>query len=164
MKFLKLYDVKSPTRGTSVAAGIDFFVPENTEEFIKAFKEKNPTVEITEEGITLKAHERVNIPSGVKAEVPDGYALIAFNKSGVSLKYGLDVGATVVDQDYEGCIHLSLINTSNETVKIGYGQKIIQFVLIPMNYEMPEEVFTEEELFTRNSERGDGAFGSTGEK
>ena len=163
MKIYKTLSVKSPTRGTKVAAGIDFYVPENTEEFIEAFKEKNPNIYIDLAGIVLHPHERVNIPSGIKAEVPHGYALIAFNKSGVSLKYGLDVGASVVDEDYEGVIHLSLVNTSNEDVSIGYGQKIIQFVLLPVNYEMPEEVFTLEDLFTRESERKAGAFGSTGE-
>ena len=164
MKILKTLDVKTPIRGTSVAAGIDFFVPENTEEFIKLFKEKNPTIQINEEGIILGPHERVNIPSGIKVEVPTGYALIAYNKSGVSLKYGLDIGASVVDEDYQGVIHLSLVNTSEDIVKIEYGQKIIQFILIPVFYDTIEEVKTEEELFTRDSIRKDGAFGSTGNK
>ena len=164
MKFLKTLDVKSPTRGTSVAAGIDFFVPENTESFIAAFKEKNPTIHIDNNGINLGPHERVNIPSGIKANVPQGYALIAYNKSGVSLKYGLDVGASVVDEDYQGVIHLSLVNTSEDIVNIDFGQKIIKFILLPVNYELPEEVTSETELFTRESDRGAGAFGSTGEK
>lgn len=164
MKFYKTLDVKSPTRGTKVAAGIDFFVPEATDAFTTAFEEKNPNIKLNSTGFMLKPHERVNIPSGIKAQVPEGYALIAFNKSGVSLKYGLDVGATVVDEDYTGVIHLSLVNTSDNEVRIEYGQKIIQFILLPVNYEMPEECKTEEEVFTRESERGSGAFGSTGEK
>lgn len=172
MKFLRVLNVKAPTRGTSVAAGIDFFVPECTKEFIEMFKEKNPNIELRTEynhmyddgTIVLGPHERVNIPSGIKAEVPHGYALIAYNKSGVSLKYGLDIGASVVDEDYKGQIHLSLVNTSDDIVYINCGQKIVQFVLIPVNYEMPEEVNSEEELFTRDSERGEGAFCSTGEK
>jgi dUTP pyrophosphatase len=159
MKILKTLNVKTPARGTSVAAGLDFFVPENTEEFVQAFKEKNPNIQIDENGITMGPHERVNIPSGIKAQVPNGHALIAYNKSGVSLKYGLDVGATVVDEDYQGVIHLSLVNTSEDIVKINYGQKIIQFLLIPVFYDTVEEVT---ELFTEASERGEGGFGSTG--
>ena len=162
MKFIKTLKVKSPTRGTSVAAGLDFFVPENTEEFIKAFKEKNPTIQINDSGIVLGPHERVNIPSGIKMCVPQGYALIAYNKSGVSLKYGLDVGASVVDEDYTGVIHISLVNTSNDIIMINYGQKIVQWLLIPVRYDIPEEVTTEEECFTRPSERGPNCFGSTG--
>lgn len=159
MKILKTLNVKTPARGTSVAAGLDFFVPENTEEFVQAFKEKNPNIQIDENGITMGPHERVNIPSGIKAQVPNGHALIAYNKSGVSLKYGLDVGAAVVDEDYQGVIHLSLVNTSEDIVKINYGQKIIQFLLIPVFYDTVEEVT---ELFTEASERGEGGFGSTG--
>lgn len=164
MKILKTLNVKTPTRGTSVAAGLDFFVPEDTFEFRIAFYQKNPNIAINNDGITLYPHQRVNIPSGIKAEVPHGYALIAYNKSGVSLKYGLDIGASVVDEDYKGVIHLSLVNTSKLPVKIEFGQKIIQFLLIPVLYEGVEEVNSEEELFTRESERGEGGFGSTGTK
>lgn len=164
MKILKTLEVKTPGRGTSVAAGIDFFVPEDTEEFRKAFEEKNPKVIIGKGGIYLEPHARVNIPSGIKANVPKGYALIAFNKSGVSLKYGLDVGATVVDEDYQGVIHLSLVNTSEEVVRIEYGQKIVQFLLLPMNYENVELVENENLLFDEITERGEGGFGSTGTK
>ena len=74
----------------------------------------------------------------------------------------LDVGASVVDEDYKGVIHLSLVNTSNECVKLEYGQKIIQFLLIPVAYDEVVEVNSEDELFTRDSERGSGGFGSTG--
>lgn len=164
IKIMKTMPVKTPTRGTSVAAGVDFFVPENTDEFVTAFKEKNSDIQINEKGIVLGPHERVNIPSGIKAEIPHGYALIAYNKSGVSLRYGLDIGASVVDEDYKGVIHLSLVNTSNDIVKIEYGQKIIQFLLLPVAYDEVKEVTTEEELFTRDSERGEGGFGSTGTK
>ena len=137
-------------------------MPENTPKFVEMFKEKNPTIQINEEGIILGPHERVNIPSGIKINVPEGCALIAYNKSGVSLKYGLDVGATVVDEDYTGIIHISLVNTSEDIVKINYGQKIVQWLLIPVRYDMLEEVNSEEDCFDRESERGDGAFGSTG--
>lgn len=41
MKFAKIRDVKSPCRGTSKSAGIDFFVPNYSEEFLKVFLKKN---------------------------------------------------------------------------------------------------------------------------
>jgi len=83
MKVQKLRNVKTPSRGTEQSAGIDFFVPEDFE---------------TSE---LQPGESALIPSGIKAHVPNGYALIAFNKSRVSVKQGLSVGACVVDEDYE---------------------------------------------------------------
>ena len=141
MKIQKLRDVKTPNRGTSVSAGIDFYVPEDFET------------------TTLKPGESVLIPSGIKALVPRGYALIAFNKSGVAVKQGLSVGACVVDEDYTGEVHLHMINTSDKDQVIATGQKLVQFVLIPVSYFDVEEV---EVLPSRNTERGAGGFGSTG--
>ena len=143
MKFCKIRDVKSPERSHNTDAGIDFFIPNDFE-----------TTQIF-------PHSSINIPSGIKAKVPHGYALIAFNKSGVATKLGLDVGASVVDEGYQGEIHLHLTNTTDYYAKIEKGQKIVQFILLPVNYEMPEEV-NEDELFDSESARGEGGFGSTG--
>jgi dUTP pyrophosphatase len=141
MKVQTIRDVKIPTRGTERSAGIDFFVPDDY-----------PTT-------TIDPGQSLLIPSGIKAEVPTGYALIAFNKSGVATKQGLMVGACVVDEDYEGEIHLHMTNTSNTAQKIISGQKIVQFILLPINYAEVELVY---ELQSRNTERGSKGFGSTG--
>jgi len=141
MKILKTRDVKTPSRGTSESAGIDFYVPNDFED------------------VVLQPGESVLIPSGIKAQVPRGNALIAFNKSGVATKQGLMVGACVVDEDYEGIIHLHMTNTSNKEQLIKSGQKLVQFILLPVNYSEVEEVH---ELQSRNTERGAGGFGSTG--
>jgi len=141
MKIQKIRDVKTPSRGTSQSAGIDFYVPE---EFTAS---------------VLQPGESVLIPSGIKVQVPTGYMLTAFNKSGVATKQGLSIGACVVDEDYEGEIHLHLVNTSNFNTLVEPGKKIAQFILIPVNYENVEVV---EELESRNTQRGAGGFGSTG--
>ena len=141
MLIKKVRDVKTPTRGTSKSAGIDFYVPND------------------EKLITLIPGASALISSGIKVQVPEGYALVAFNKSGVAVKQGLSVGACVVDEDYEGEIHLHLINTSNIVREITPGQKLTQFVLIPINYA---DVQVVEEFPNRPSERGTGGFGSTG--
>jgi len=141
MKILKTRDVKTPSRGTSESAGIDFYVPNDFED------------------VVLQPGESVLIPSGIKAQVPRGNALIAFNKSGVATKQGLMVGACVVDEDYEGIIHLHMTNTSNKEQLIKSGQKLVQFILLPVNYSEVQEVH---ELQSRNTERGSGGFGSTG--
>jgi dUTP pyrophosphatase len=141
MKIKLVRDVKPPSRGTSKSAGIDFYVPNNQDK------------------ISLSQGESTLIPSGVKAQVPEGYALIAFNKSGVATKQGLSVGACVVDEDYEGEIHLHMINTSQQTQEILPGQKLVQFILVPVNYQNVEQVDSFPE---RHSERGAGGFGSTG--
>lgn len=139
MKVQKLRDVKTPSRGTSVSAGIDFYVPEDFETTV------------------LKPGQSVLIPSGIKAQVPRGYALIAFNKSGVATKQGLQVGACVVDEDYRLEIHLHVVNISDKDQTVATGQKLVQFVLIPVSYFDIEEV----DNIENNTERK-GGFGSTG--
>ena len=147
MKITKIRDVKTPIRGTEGSAGIDFFVPYDYPNSLRS----------------VEPGERFFIPSGIKANVPTGYALIAMNKSGVSLKKGLMVGACVVDSDYQGEIHLHLINTSNKSVTIEPGEKLTQFLLIPVDH-CNVTVVEEDALFTEETTRGSGGFGSTGVK
>ena len=85
------------------------------------------------------------------------------NKSGVALKKGLVVGACVVDSDYQGEIHLHLINTSDKPVRIQPGDKLTQFLLIPVDHCLVE-VVNEGDLFEEETTRGSGGFGSTGVK
>jgi len=144
MKITKIRDVKTPTRGTPQSAGLDFYIPNE-------WTMDNP----------IWPGQSVFIPSGVKVNVPKNHALIAFNKSGVALKKGLDVGACVVDEDYQGEIHLHLTNVSREKIRLTAGEKIVQFVLLPVNYA-EVEVVEEDQLFDEQTERGSGGFGSTG--
>lgn len=164
MKISKIRPVKTPNRGTTKSAGIDFFIPEFNKEFINDCRIKNYEcgIYINESTKTIIIHPqaRVLIPSGIKVNVPEGYMLTAYNKSGVSTNKGLDLLASVVDEDYQGEIHLSLYNTSNEIVEISENEKILQFILIPVNYEIVEEVPIKD-LFPKISERGEGGFGST---
>ena len=108
-------------------------------------------------------HKSINIESGIRVEVPKGFALIAFNKSGVALKKGLQVGACVVDEDYQGEIHLHLTNISSETAKISGGEKLVQFLLVKIGYHDAQEV-KKGKLYKTKTERGEGGFGSTGTK
>ena len=145
MKFAKTRDVKSPTRANPIDAGIDFFIPNDF-----------PSKEI-------RAHEKCLIPSGIKVNVPEGYALIAFNKSGVATGRELQVGACVVDSGYQGEVHFHLFNYGKNIVHIHPGDKIVQFVLLPLGDPAVKEV-QESELYSEVSDRGEGGFGSTGEK
>jgi dUTP pyrophosphatase len=167
MKFAKIRDVKSPSRGTSKSAGLDFYVPNYSEEYLKVIKEKNPYLSIDEKGILIHSLNRAFIPSGIKVAIPEGYDLCAHNKGGVAVKKGVIFGAQVVDEDYQGEIFISVINVSNDSQFITWGEKITQMILREVNYENAEECSIEElnEIYAeRNSERGEGALGSTGIK
>jgi dUTPase len=197
IKFLKIREVKDPVRAHSTDAGIDFFVPKFTPEFIKDFKEKNSslcTTTYTDTGVVyctantdmhpispnsqffffdeklgeayfnLRSGERANIPSGIKCRMLESRALIASNKSGIASKYGLVYGAQTVDYEYTGEIHINVINTSNETVRIYENMKILQFIETPI-YTSKVEIHSgiDESEFYKGfiSRRGDGGFGST---
>lgn len=143
--------VKPPQRGTSISAGIDFFIPNNWNDgkpkFIKPGEK-----EIIKLGIYVDL-----IGSGL-----GNYALIFQNKSGIATKKGLVVGACVIDADYQGELMLHLYNPTNKDVELEPGKKAIQGVLQEVNYAEPEMI-NFEELYETNTDRGDGWAGSTGE-
>ena len=143
LKYSKTRDVKSPERGTPASAGLDLFVPND-------FKR-----------VILKPGEAVNIPSGIHVDVPEGYAFIAFNKSGVAVNKQLQVGACVVDEDYQGEVHIHMRNIGNEDTSVVAGEKLAQFILVPVLYLDPVETKIEN-LYTEETIRGAGAFGHTG--
>jgi len=147
MKIYKTREVKTPTRAHSNDAGFDLYIPED---FLAQ---------------VLNPGQSVLIPSGIKAKVPKGHALIAFNKSGVAAKKNLLVGACVIDESYQGEIHIDLHNVGNTAQVISPGDKIIQLLCIKMNYVSVQIAESEDELFGETvSERGEGGFGSTGTK
>ena len=159
MKIAKVRDVKTPERGTEKSAGIDFFVPNDFNTII------------------LGPGRDLLIPSGIKAAVPEGFMLMAAEKSGVVTSKNATIvagrtpkptaydsiiilGAKIVDEDYQGEIHIHLINVGDAPVIIKPGTKIAQFILVPVSYDNIE-VVPEEQLFSKITKRGDGGFGST---
>ena len=146
MKILKVKDVKTPERGTSQSAGIDLFIPND----------------ITDR-LVLKMGESVCIPAGIKVKVPKDHALIAMNKSGIAVKRSLIVGACVIDEDYQGEIHIDIKNVGKATQVLKPGDKIIQLLCVPVSYVSIDEAQSESELYGNEvTERGEGGFGSTG--
>jgi len=115
--------------------------------------------------ILLSPLSRINIPSGVYCQMEEpGRALIAHNKSGVASNLGLIYGAQVVDFEYQGEIHINVINTSSKVVRIYAGQKLMQFLEVPIFTSTIEEVDTLQNLYKGATSRADGGFGSTDKK
>jgi dUTPase len=167
IKFLKTRDVKTPTRANKYDAGIDFYIPEFTPEFIQLLQEKNPEIYITDKFIVLASNERVLIPSGIYCQMawPDR-ALIAANKGGVSTKLGLTFTCEVVDYEYQGEIHIGLANTSDGAVKLTPGMKAIQFIETPVFISDIEvsEGKTPKEFYEFETTRGVSGFGASDKK
>ena len=149
-------DVKKPSRGTLKSAGIDFYVPND---FIKVSKITGCIAFFPDRAV-LSEGASINIPSGIRIKVPQGFVLVAFNKSGVALNKGLQVGACVIDEDYQGEIHLHVINIGSKAISIFPGEKLVQFLLLPVCLANPYFI-PNKQLHTTKTERGANGFGST---
>ena len=135
-----LYDaLKLPVRATAGSAGYDFFSP------------------VT---FSLAPGETIKIPTGIRAEIAEGWVLQCYPRSGLGFKYRLQLNNTVgiIDSDYyfsdnEGHIFAKLTNDGKEgkTLTIEAGQGFMQGIFMPFG-------ITEDDAATavRN-----GGFGST---
>lgn len=169
-KFLKIRNVPSPSRGTPFSAGIDFYVPYGlTANEMAAKQPVKGQIQILANEVTgeikkyiIHPGKRILIPSGIKAKMPKGYCGIFFNKSGVASRAGVIVGSCVVDSDYQGEIHLSIMNVSDEPLNLLPGTKLTQMLIVPESICDVEEVNSLEDLYDEETIRGEGGFGSTG--
>ncbi len=135
-----IYDsLKLPKRATSGSAGYDFFAP-------FAF--------------TLQPNETIKIPTGIRAEIEEGWVLKLYPRSGLGFKYRLQMNNTVgiIDSDYfysdnEGHIFVKLTNASNEgrIVDISKGTGFVQGIFLEYGITLDDET-----QGVRN-----GGFGST---
>lgn len=171
LKYSAIRQVKSPARGHATDAGIDFFVPEFTKDFLEDLLEKSPKLKNIDpndppEMIGISSGESILIPAGVKLEIPYGYMGLFLNKSGVASKRQLLIGAQVIDTFYSGEVHINLHNVGNNPVFLEPGDKIVQMTLVPvLNCDLTE--VEEDHLYDymlSDKNRGSGGFGSTGTK
>lgn len=103
----------------------------------------------------INPHSVCAVPLGIGVNIPDGYDLVVHSKSGLS-KRGIWASNAPIDAGYKGQIHAILYNTTNEPFVIEKGIKVGQLVMRPVIY--PEFV----EYLDNN--RGEGGFGSTGDR
>lgn len=103
--------IRLPHRATSGSAGYDFFLPCS---------------------LTLAPGKEVKIPTGIRAEMEEGWVLMLYPRSGLGFKYRLQMNNTVgiIDSDYfysdnEGHILAKITNDSQEgralTIPAGTG-------------------------------------------
>ncbi len=113
------------------------------------------------EGMVIRPHETKMIHTGLACEIPHGYWMAIFARSGLASKQGLRPaqGVPVIDEPYRGEIMIPLHNDSEETRIIHHGDRICQFTLLPYFDTNLIEVDS-----LSDTDRGDGGFGSTGTK
>ena len=131
-----------PTYGSAFAAGADLYACE-------------------ENAVTVEAGETKLIHTGIAMAIPEGYVGLNFARSGLASKRGLapanKVG--VIDSDYRGELMVALHNHGSIPQTIEPGERVAQFLIMPVITAQFTEVDSLEE-----TERGAGGFGSTGTK
>lgn len=97
------------------------------------------------------------IGTGLSIAFPEGYICFIKDRSGLAAKYGLTTMAGVIDPGYRGEYKVLLHNTSDEDYAIKIGDRIAQAAFLPL-----PDITIEETDDLGGSERGAGAFGSSG--
>jgi len=109
------------------------------------------------ENINLSAGGKVLVPTGIKMAIPEGFAGLIWDRSGLAANSSLHCLAGVVDSGYRGEIKIILVNLSNNDMYIKKGMRIAQMIIQKVEYPRLEEV---ESLDI--TKRDDSGFGSTG--
>lgn len=109
----------------------------------------------------LKPGNRKLISTGIRVALPPGYEGQIRPKSGLAIKHGISVVNTpgTIDAGYRGVVGVILINHGQEDFQVEKHMKIAQMVINKVEFADIEEVLELDE-----SERGEGGFGSTGER
>ena len=129
--------LKLPKRATIGSAGYDFFSPFD---------------------FSLKAHETIKIPTGIRVLIDEGYFLQIFPRSSLGFKYKLQLDNTVgiIDSDYsnaknEGHIMIKITNNSENELVIKQNEAFAQGIFTKFYITYDDEV----------GEERIGGFGST---
>ncbi len=125
-----------PTRGSSLAAGLDIYAIED---------------------LTIQPGKRALARSGLAVAIPEGYYGRLAPRSGLATQKGLDTLAGVIDADYRGELRCLLYNAGSETIHLPAQSKICQLII--ERIITPEAVWADE---ISETDRGGGGFGSTG--
>jgi dUTP pyrophosphatase len=134
-------DFDLPQRATAGSAGID----------LRA---------MVETPITLSPGDCELLPTGLSVYIADpNLAGMILPRSGLGHKHGIVLGNLVglIDSDYQGPLMVSCWNRGTKDFTIEPGERIAQFVLVPV---VAAELDVVDEFDA--SERGVGGFGSTG--
>ncbi|MEG1996292.1 MAG: dUTP diphosphatase [Oscillospiraceae bacterium] len=132
-----------PTRATVGSAGYDLYAD-------------------LENDVIILPGETKKINTGIAISLESGnYAAFIYARSGLASNYGIAPAncVGVIDSDYRGEIVVALKNSSSQAFTVQSGQRIAQMVLT--------FVLTPDTELTKDLDqtmRGEGGFGSTGEK
>ena len=109
--------------------------------------------------VGIPAGRAATISTGIAVEVPQGYVMMLYSRSGHGYKHCLRLSncVGVIDSDYRGEVCVRLHNDGKETYIVQQGERIAQAMIVPAPQFALEKVA---EL--SDTARGTGGFGSTG--
>ncbi len=101
------------------------------------------------------------VPTGIAIELPPGTEAQVRPRSGLALRHGISVLNTpgTIDEGYRGEVGVILVNHGREPFRVTPGMKIAQMVVAAVHRV---EVVEADAL--ADSRRGEGGFGSTGDR
>lgn len=109
------------------------------------------------EGVLIPAGEKAILRTGIKFQIPKGFAGFVWDKSGLAAKHHLKTMAGVLDSNYRGELMIVLTNLGKSDYIASKGSKIAQLVIKPIENAEIEEGAIEDETI-----RGEKGFGSSG--
>lgn len=107
--------------------------------------------------ITIEPGKLFAVPTGIAFGIPVGHVGLIWDKSGVAIKRGLKTMGGVIDAGYRGEVFVGLFNTTDEVQSFSAGDKVAQMII--QKIEQPDIIEAED---LDDTDRGEGAFGSTG--
>ena len=108
---------------------------------------------------TIEQGDSAAICTGLSFEIPDGFVMLIFSRSGHGFEHGIRLANSVgiIDSDYRGEVKIKLHNDSIFDFIVHAGTRIAQAMVIPVvqqTFEVVDKITT--------TYRGDKGFGSTG--
>ena len=113
--------------------------------------------------LTLAANAWQLVPTGLAMYLKDpAYAALILPRSGLGHKHGIVLGNLVglIDSDYQGQLMVSAWNRTDTPFTIEPMERIAQLVIVPV----VQASFRLVDAFEAHSERGEGGYGSTGQR
>ncbi|MFI4954453.1 MAG: dUTP diphosphatase [Gammaproteobacteria bacterium] len=112
------------------------------------------------EPLVVEPQQTILIPTGLAVYIEQPHlAGLILPRSGLGHKHGIVLGNLVglIDADYQGELQISCWNRSQQAFTIQPGERIAQFVIVPIvhaDFNIVDEF--------NMTERGEGGFGSSG--
>ncbi|ARD29884.1 MULTISPECIES: dUTP diphosphatase [Acinetobacter calcoaceticus/baumannii complex] len=115
-----------------------------------------------DEAIDIEPGQTVLVKTGMAIYIHDvNFAGLILPRSGLGHKHGIVLGNLVglIDSDYQGELMVSVWNRGQSTFRLEPGERLAQYVLVPVVQAEFEQVEEFEETL-----RGAGGFGHTGKQ